>query len=190
MKPSDLTFIKRTNTLKLSRGQLFAHYAVVLILLISPLMTAYSLFQIYITNTYSGVRSAQELMITGFPWILPALLLYLIQKRRLKFKIYNTVVSRELFKKTVLQTAGELNWTIENLTNNYMVAVSGLRGGSRGELITIIRNDKKILVNSICDPDNIMISVASWGNNRKNVRSFIVNLENMLRENNGYYENT
>ena len=47
----------------------------------------------------------------------------------------------------------------------------------RGERITIIRDNNKILINSICDPDN-RPSVSSWGQNRKNVNAFKKRIKN------------
>ena len=170
--------IKETENLKLTRGQLFGHYAIVPFLLIAPIMTTYSLIQIYVTKTYTGVRTADELMLTGYPWLIPALLFYFIQKRRLKFTVINISVDKENFHKAAELTADKLGWTIQHISTDSVIAVrqGGFLSGSWGELITIIRDSDKVFINSICDPDNI-VSVASYGWNKKNVRTFKATLE-------------
>ena len=89
----------------------------------------------------------------------------------------------ENFKKAVILTSNKLNWEIKNMTNDYAVAVrnGNFLGGSWGELVTIIRKKNIVLINSICDPDNI-ISVASWGWNKKNIETFKMSLENIVNE--------
>ena len=174
----DIQNIKETETLKLTKGQLFGHYAIVPFLLISPIMITYSLFQIYVTKTYTGVSTADELMLTGYPWLIPASLLYFIQKRRLRFTAINISVDKEKFHKAAELTAHKLGWTIQHSTTDSIIAVrqGGFSSGSWGELITIIRDSDKVLINSICNPDNI-VSVASYGWNKKNVRTFKATLE-------------
>ena len=176
----DIQNIKETETLKLTRGQLFRHYAIVPFLLIAPIMTTYSLIQIYVTKTYTGVRTADELMLTGYPWLIPALLFYFIQKRRLKFTVINISIDKEKFHKASELTADKLGWTIQHISTDSVIAVrqGGFLSGSWGEMITIIRDSDKVLINSICDPDNI-VSVASYGWNKKNVRTYKATLESL-----------
>ena len=168
MTSVDIAKMKEIKTLRLNKGQLFAHYAIVPFLLIVPLFTTYSLFQFYVTKNYTGVRPPHEL-IDGYVFLIPAIAFYFIQKRRLRFTEISIPVESDTFKKAVEQTAEKLNWTIKNKTNGYVVAVrqGGIwTGGSWGEMITIIKDKDRILINSICDPDNI-VSVASFGWNKK-----------------------
>ncbi len=176
--------LEKSGSLRLTKGQLFAHYAVVPFLLVVPISTTCSLIQIYLTHNYTGVRSAEELAMTGYPWIILALVSFFIQKKRLKFKQIQVSVKHENFKKAVMLTANKLNWEIQNITNDYAVAIRNGKfpGPSWGELITIIRKGNVVLVNSICDPNN-KISIASWGWNRKNVETFKINLESINDEN-------
>jgi hypothetical protein len=55
-----------------------------------------------------------------------------------------------------------MEWTIEKMTNDIVVAKSGFSWRSWGEQITIIWCKDKILFNSICEPDSIP-SVTSLG---------------------------
>ena len=108
-------------------------------------MTTYSLFQIYVTQNYAGVRTAQELMLTGYPWLIPAILFYLIQKNRLKFKEIKLSVDKEQFQKAADLTADKLGWTIQHISTDFIKAVrqGGFSSGSWGEMITIIRVSTK-----------------------------------------------
>jgi uncharacterized membrane protein len=172
--------MKENGNLKLTRWQLFKHYAVVPFLLVAPIMTTYSIIQIYVTKTYTGVRTANELMLTGYPWLIPAIIFYFIQQRRLKFTVINVAVDKEKFHKAVELTADKLEWTVQHISIDIIVAVrqGGFSSGSWGELITIIKDTDKILINSICNPDKIA-SVASYGWNRKNISTFKANIESL-----------
>lgn len=180
MTPVEIVKMKETKTLSLTKGQMFAHYAIVSFLLIVPLFTTYSLLQFYITKNYTGVRQPHEL-IDGYLFLIPAIAFFFIQRRRLKFKEIAISVDTGTFIKAAEETAEKLNWTIKNKTNNHVVAVRQGRfsnGGSWGELITIIKDNDSILINSICDPDNV-ISVASFGWNKKNIRTFTERVESL-----------
>ena len=167
----------KRKTLKLTTGQLFNHYAIVLFLLIVPITTTVYLFQIYVTKNYSGVRTTEELMWVGYPGIALAMLVYLLQKKRLKFKEFEISVDADNFKRAGLETASKLGWNIQHISGSSIIAIrpGTLSSGSWGELITIFNDHDKIFINSICDPNNI-ISIASWGWNKKNVKTFMANL--------------
>jgi hypothetical protein len=163
--------MKDTETLVLTKGQTFWHYSIVPFLLIVPLLTTVSVFKYYVMHTYTGIRPIEELISTGYIWVLPAIIFFFIQKRRLKFKSINISVDKDVFKEAWKQTANELEWSIEEATNDTVIAKSGFSWRSWGEQITIIWSKDKILFNSICDPDN-RPSVSSFGMNRVNRRVF------------------
>ena len=163
--------MKETNRLKLSNWQLFWHYSIVPFILIIPIMNLYSVFQIEVTGTYTGVRSTEEHLSAGLPWLIPAIIFAIIQYRRLNFKKLNKRLTPQEFKTIAEQAGEEMNWNFMNLTKDYVIAVTGLNWASWGERITIIRKENEILINSICDPDN-RPSVSSWGQNRKNINAF------------------
>lgn len=171
MTKQQIQRMKDTETLVLTKGQTFWHYAIVPFLLIMPVMTTVDVFKYYVTHTYSGVRPIEDLILTGYIWLLPAIAFFIIQRRRLKFKHINISVDKDAFKDAVEQTAKELEWTIDKATTDIVVAKSGFSWRSWGEQITIIWHSDKILFNSICDPDN-RPSVASWGMNKVNRKTF------------------
>lgn len=172
MKQTWIKIMKETNRLKLSNWQLFWHYSIVPFILIIPIMNLYSVLQIEVTGTYTGVRSTQEHLSVGLPWLVPAIIFAIIQYRRLNFKKLNTHLTPEEFKTIAEQAGEEMNWNFMNLTKDYAIAITGFNWASWGERITIIRKENEILINSICNPDN-RPSVSSWGQNRKNINAFI-----------------
>lgn len=163
--------MRDTEILVLTKAQTFWHYSIVPFLLVVPILTTIDVFKYYVTRTYSAVRPIEDLISTGYIWVLPAIAFFFIQKRRLKFKTIHLSVDKDTFKKTVEQTARELEWTIKKVTNDTIIAKSGFSWRSWGEQITIIWCRDKILFNSICDPDN-RASVSSFGMNKVNRKKF------------------
>ena len=159
-----------TGTLVLTKQQLFWHYSIIPLLLIAPILTTVDVFKLYIFHTYTNTH---EIDYYQYLWILPALIFYLLQTDRLKFKVINISVDSDCFHKAVEEAAKDLEWTINHHYEDCVIAGRSWNWtASWGELITIIRDKDKILINSICDPDNVP-SVASWGMNKTNIRIFI-----------------
>jgi len=134
-------------------------------------MTMIDVYKYYVTNTYQGVRSIDEMMTWSYLPLIPAVAFYFIQKTRLKFRVIPVAVDSEAFRNAVKETAEQLEWEILEQKTNLIIARSGFTWRSWGELITIIRDKDRILFNSICDPDN-RPSVASWGMNKVNLKTF------------------
>lgn len=161
---------------KLYKWEKFWHYSVVPFLLIVPMLITWNFIEYYL-GIYEGVRSPFE-MVNGYLFIIPAILFYYIQKKRLKLKTYEIRTTEEDFKKAFEKTAIELDWSIEQQSKNFIRAHRGWSWSSSwGELITIIREEDKILINSICDPNAVFISVFSYGWNKRNVKTFVENLK-------------
>jgi uncharacterized membrane protein len=169
--------MKESEILVLTKWQKFWHYFIVPFLLLVPVLTTIEVFKYYVTHTYKGIRPIEDMMV-GYIFILPAIIFYFIQKKRLKFKIINIAVDEAGFKKSIEQTASELEWNVRKITKDTIVAKSGFSWRSWGEQITIIWDKDRILFNSICDPDN-KTSIASYGMNKLNRRIF----EQFLRQN-------
>ncbi len=163
--------MKKTKTLVLTKSQLFWHYSIILFLLIPPIITTIDVFKYYVTHTYRGVRTIGEMAAWTYWPIIPAIAFYIIQKRRLKFKVIDLIVDTNTFINVSKETAKELDWKIIKQNSNWIVAKSGFSWRSWGELITIIKEKDRILFNSICDPDD-RPSVVSWGMNKRNFKTF------------------
>lgn len=170
--------MKDTETLVLTKGQTFWHYSIVPLLLAVPILTTIDVFKYYVAHTYTAARPIEDLISTGYIWVLPAIAFFFIQKRRLKFKIIYISVNKNTFDEVIEQTSRELEWKIKKTANNTVVAKSGFSWRSWGEQITIIWCKDKILFNSICDPDS-RPSVSSFGMNKANRKIF----EQFLRQN-------
>lgn len=166
------TIIQRmidTKILILSKGQKFWYYSIIFFLLLIPVMTTIDVIKCYVNHTYNSTKPIDFTF--GYIWILPALIFYLIQRHRLKFKTIDVSVDYDRFHHAVKQTAKELKWNISEMTNDFVIAQSGFNWKSWGERITIIHDKDKILFNSICDPGK-RPSVTSFGMNKLNLRTF------------------
>ncbi len=176
MNKESIDIMKQTKRMLLSRWQTIDHYFIVLIIMLIPGFTLFSLFEIYIAGTYKGVRTANELISTAWPWIIPAIVFFFLQKRRLIFREVRIEYSDQEFKEAIDRTAKEYEWQIELNNRNVFKAYRPWNwSGSWGEMITIIKDKDQLLMNSICDP-NKLSSVASFGWNRRNIDTFLKNL--------------
>lgn len=182
MKKEWVHIMKQNKQLKLSRWQTLVHFFIVLFLLFIPVLTLFSLFEIYVTETYDGVRTADELISTTWPWIIPAVAFYFIQKRRLRFREVEVEYSDQEFQEAIKRTAKEYDWQIELNDNKIFRAYRPWNWtGSWGEMITIIKDKDRLLLNSICDP-NKQSSVASYGWNKRNIDTFLKNLIDVKKD--------
>ncbi|AFU69674.1 secreted transmembrane protein [Psychroflexus torquis ATCC 700755] len=174
--------MKQTKRLKLSRWQTIDHYFIVIFILLIPGLTLFSLFEIYVTDSYDGVRSADELISTTWPWLIPAIVFYFIQKRRLRFREVKVEHTDQEFYEAIERTAKEYEWQIEPNNKNIFRAYRPWNWpGSWGEMITIIKDKDRLLLNSICDP-NKLSSVASFGWNKRNIDTFLKNLVDLKKD--------
>ncbi len=171
-----IDIMKQTSRLKLSRWRLFDHYFVVIFILVIPLLTLFHLFEIYVTNSYDGVRTASELISTSWPWVIIAIALYFTRKRQLRFKEVKIEFTDQEFKEAVERTTNEYHWRIDLNNENILRAYRHWNWtGSWGEMITIIKDHDRLLLNSICDPEKTS-SVVSFGWNKRNVETFLKHL--------------
>jgi hypothetical protein len=180
MKNEWLTIMKNNKRLKLTTIQTLTHYGIVLFLLFIVSLTGWSLIEIYLTDTYTGVRTADEIIKTSLPFLALAIIFAVIQYRRLNFIEIRVSHSDEQFQEAIDRTIKDLEWRVERNNKTFFRAVRPWNWtGSWGEMVTIIRDKDRVLINSICDPDH-MSSVASYGWNRKNIKTFLKNFSDVL----------
>jgi hypothetical protein len=180
MKNEWTSIMKRNKRMKLTTIQTLTHYGIVLLLVFIVCLTGWRLIEIYVTNNYTGVRTADELIRSSLPFLLLAVLFAFIQYRRLKFKEVNVIFTEEQFREAVERTAKDLEWRIDKNNKTFFRAYRPWNWtGSWGEMVTIIKDKDHLLINSICNPDS-MSSVASYGWNRKNIKTFLKNLDDVL----------
>lgn len=169
-----------TERLKLTFFQTVSHYSLVIFLVIIWGYSIYSLFEMNVTETYSGVRSSMEIILSSLPFLFGAIVFYFIQRTRLNFYELTIKFSGDEFEEALSRTAKELKWKINTHQKKYVRAIRPSNWtGSWGEMITIILDGDRILLNSICDPDNIA-SIASYGWNKKNLKTFAANLKDTI----------
>jgi len=174
-----IDIMKTTKRLKLSRWQALEHYFVVIFMLIVPFLMLIFLFEIYISKTYTGVRTANDFISFALPMVVIAIVFYFIQNRRLRFREFQIKYTNQEFQQAVRRTVREYEWEIE-INNEHIFRANRPSNwtGSWGEMVTIIKGKDRLLINSICDPDK-WSSVLSYGWNRRNVNTFLKNLSDV-----------
>jgi hypothetical protein len=150
------------------------YYAIVSFFLVAP-----------ITIIYYWVKGAGENPELKDGWVVLANLILAVffliaQTRKLRFSVVKIHCDEDQFQEVVNRTVQDLEWRTERKEKSYVRAHRPSNWtGSWGEMITLIRLDDKLLVNSICDPDKY-ISTASYGWNRRNIQIFIAHLHDVL----------
>ena len=150
-------------------------------LFISGLL-AKGLFEIYILSNDTGVRTANELVTMLLPFLFLAIVFAYIQYRRLDLKEISVDYTDEQFQEAIRRTVDDLEWRIEKNQKNFFRAYRTSNWtGSWGEMITIQKYKGRLLINSICDP-RTMSSVISYGWNKRNLKTFLINLSETIQD--------
>lgn len=157
--------MKRTRIIWLPAIDKFWHFIVVWILLVIPVIKTYEL----IFNRFHA-ETFKSLFWGGYFWVIPAVSLYFLQKRRLKFTEINIDIDDTGFKTAVEQTAKQMKWSFQFVTNDLVLAKLPPNWKSWGHHITILRTPQSILFNSISEPNRI--TLVSWGKNQENLKIF------------------
>jgi hypothetical protein len=174
-----IDIMKQTKRLKLSRWQTLSHFFVVLFFLFIPVLSIFSLFKKIFFNTYEGLWTAEKIISITLPWLLLAFIFYLIQKRKLGFKEFKVQYSEQEFQEAIKRTVKDCEWKIElNNKNLFRAHRAWNWSSSWGEVITIIKDNDLLLLNSICDP-NTWNSITSYGWNKRNINTFKKNLHDV-----------
>jgi len=173
---------KNRKRVKLTFGQTISHYMIVFFMLFLSGLLAKELFEIYITKNYSGVSTTSELVTMLLPILFLAIAFAYIQYRRLDLKEIHLNYTDEQFQEAIKRTVDDLEWRIVKNQKNFFRACRPWNWtGSWGEMITIMKYKDRLLINSICDPNN-MSSVISYGWNKKNLRTFLTNLSETIQD--------
>ena len=166
----------KKNELQLNFWDKIGHFWVVIFVLIIPVTTVVFKIKDILNKTEKPSKDG-EIYLFIIP-ILLSIIFYLLQKKRLQFKIVETELNIKEVYKVVDETAIELEWAINKRKNSYIIASTNPKftSGSWGEQITVIYTENKILVNSICDL-NKKTSLVSMGRNKKNEQTLINNIK-------------
>ncbi len=171
-----------TKKVYLTKHETFWHFSSVPFLLIPVVLTIWDILkgrrEIIVFLEFNGV----------YIFIIGAIFFYYWQRKKLRFKQLKVYIAPDIFTESARKTAEELKWTVDEINENYMRAHRKFSfsdaSWSWGEMITIIRTDNEILINSICDPNGLFASVTSYGANKKNVNTYIKNLKELTFPNN------
>lgn len=158
----------QTNKLQLLFWEKTSHFGIVGFLLLIPL----TFLSFHLKDALNGTPvqlKTSEILFLIVPSII-ALLFYKLQVNRLKFKEIHTSLSREKLNSIIEKTGKELKWYPQKISNEFIIVKTrpSFFSGSWGEQITILFDTNRVLVNSICDPDQ-KTSLVSMGRNKKNV---------------------
>jgi len=153
--------------LQLSFGESIQHYLIVIAAGGFSILGIYLVFSAKDEGRYE--RSVMILIIS----CLIGILFFFIQYRRLRFVMIETELSQDEVAEVIDKVAITSNWKQTSRSKNYYTASTpaSFLTGSWGEQITILLNDKRVYINSICDLKK-QASVTAWGRNRKNVITF------------------
>jgi hypothetical protein len=163
--------------LQLKANTRFTHFSIVVFLVLGVIcILAIHLF--YYLQGKGFYLEEREIWAVTVPAVL-ALLLYWLQKSRLKFKVIPTNLTWPEIVAVIDQVSKELEWIPVHKQNGAFVAITdpGVWLGSWGERITILLDDDRLFINSICNP-NKRQSITSMGRNRKNVNALIKYVKN------------
>lgn len=169
-----------TDRLTLNSWGKLKHYLIVVFLFITPILFIYDFLK-DLVNSSPKQMNLETLLFITVPSAL-GLFFYNLQSNRLKFKIVETNLKRSELDNIIDQVATELKWTIIKNDEQIVEAKTypSFLSGSWGEQITILFDNKRVLVNSICNLER-RSSVVSMGRNRKNTNRIIDEIEKANR---------
>ncbi len=168
MKSNLINQMNKAKILKLSRTQLFWHYFLALLFFAIALLSLYHFLIIKNTENYKGIRTENEIFSCFIMFFSIAVLVFLINKRRLEFTQIDISLNEIEFKEKMLEIAEIENWTITNNTNQFAVFSNGSLW-TWGLRMTILRSEKYLLVNSICNPDS-KPCISIFNENERNIK--------------------
>jgi hypothetical protein len=180
MKKGWIQIMKKTKRLKLSYFDNFSHYFIVVYLLLPFIFFLPDIHQIYVTKTFSRDLMTEDFIKLGLPSLIISIIVFIIQRRELEFKVVKFNTTFEQFQEALERTSRQLKWKIEICNSNFVQARRGDHWTSQ-TLITIIREKDIILFNSARDPDQRRGYASTFGWNKKNFKTFLSNLNDVTR---------
>ncbi len=163
--------MKSTEKIKLTKGEWFNHFGI-LIYSVIPIL----LFGYFAIQDPNPSRSIYLMLI----FLAVSIFFYWLNWNRLFFQEYKSELTDEQFKRAIKATAKELDWQIIELKESYAEAVRYPEPfGNGGEKITIKKTDNKIFINSMGNPE-LSRKGYSPKRNRENLNAFLINAANII----------
>ncbi|MCO5934108.1 hypothetical protein NAF17_01030 [Mucilaginibacter sp. RB4R14] len=152
---------------QLSKAQQFCYYGAVIFFISMPITVIIYHLILFINHDEQNYH-IQELLIVIIPIIL-ALVLYNIQKSRLKFLILNPGLGHEEIWLVIHKIREDFKWTTVEESDNIFIAKTfpSFLANTWGSQMTILLNDNEMYINSISDPNNRPNIFAGPENKRK-----------------------
>lgn len=174
MDSSSIKMMNKTKILQLSKWQLFWHYFIGLIPLSIGILNLYWLIKIHTSEKYNGILTEKGIISTVIFCFLLALLVFIIERRRLNFIRIDISLNEIEFTEKMLEIAETENWNLLNNTKKYAVFYNG-SAWTWGLKMTVLRFENYLLVNSICDLDS-KPCISIFSENERNIKRFKKNL--------------
>ena len=156
------------NEVKLTIWEKLNHYGIVGLQSIIIGLYLYGFVRDHWNKT---LNSSDNLLIGVFTiLILIPILTYILLRHRLQFKSIETGLKRSELNDIIRETGIKHKWTLLTVNEYCIVAKTNPRyfPVNRGERITIIFEQKRVYINSICDPVKSS-PFFTFGQNRSNV---------------------
>lgn len=169
-------YVVRTGRLNLTVDAALTHYGIVFYLLLIPVMLI--IFGLYGVYTGDSVTfSSAWAWIIVIPMVL-ALLIAQSQYNKLRFLEMTTSLSYERIYKIIEEVSQTNGWVPDHIEPDCFIGhtTPGLLSGSWGEQIIVVFDNRRILINSICDL-NKRSAVTSFGRTTKNIELLVEALE-------------
>ena len=167
--------IDKTRRRKLTAGQKFWYYFLAIAFLAIGLLNFYWFLESTYSENYNGARTGNQILGSVIFWISLAILIFIIQKRRLRFRQINVSLSENEFKEKMQLIAEKEKWTLSNNNKRFAIFHNG-SGWTWGLEMTVLRFENYILANSICDVDS-RSTVSILNENERNLKKLERNLK-------------
>jgi len=135
--------------IQLKGSEQFTHYFIVIYFLIPAFFFIVYFFGEYFDEWNSNFQNPIRFLYISIIHFLLALGVFFFKKKNLVFEEIPLELSDLDFKNALLATAIEMDWEQSKLENHHALFHGN---GSWGTMITVLRTEKSIFINSICDP--------------------------------------
>lgn len=150
MTPEEIKYSLNFQYLKLSFTDKIAHYGIAFVFFTLPLL--YVTLKIKSIFTNEHINSDSETIWIIIIFSLVGILLFILQRKQLKFKTIKTILSEPELISIIKNVCDEKEWTIYDFGKNYLKikTFSNLLTSSFGEDISVIIDGNRVLINSKC----------------------------------------
>ncbi len=172
MSPEEISKAIKTQRKELGIGESLSFYAPAILLLLFFFFEFYRKIEGKTFGTESFYLIFKEEFELGYFCLFFAILIFFTKYISLTFSKLDIKIPQSHFHKVIEEHLKNLDWKIVSKGNAFIVAESEVIFFlSQNERITIINEESFILINSICNPDNLR-ALFSFGNNRENLNDF------------------